>query len=97
MHVLAENGADARIRLGPYEFQIFGSLRDWEGWSTAHNINVETLLTNGKHDQTQDVSFEGWFKAIPKVKWVTFESSSHTAQYEERERYMQIVGDFLKN
>jgi len=82
-------------RLGPYEFQILGSLRNWEGRSKAHNISVETLLTNGRYDQTQDIAFEGWFKAIPKVKWVTFEKSSHTAQFEERERYMQVLGDFL--
>ena len=82
-------------RLGPYEFKILGSLRGWKGWTKAHLIKVETLLAKGKYDQTQDMAFQGWFKAIPKVKWVTFENSSHTAQYEERERYMQVLGDFL--
>jgi L-proline amide hydrolase len=87
--------ADSGSRLGPYEFKILGSLRDWEGWTKAHLINVETLLTNGRYDQTQDVGFQGWFKAIPKVKWVTLENSSHSPQYEERERYMQVLGEFL--
>jgi hypothetical protein len=42
-----------------------------------------------------DFVIEPWFKAINKVKWVTLENSSHTAIWEERERYMQLCGDFL--
>lgn len=87
--------ADLSSRLGLCEFKILGSLRDWEGWTKAHLINVETLLTNGRYDQTQDVGFQGWFKAIPKVKWVTLGKSSHSPQYEESERYIQVLREFL--
>ena len=36
-----------------------------------------------------------WFQRIRKVKWVRLEKSSHMGHFEERERYMQFVGDFL--
>ncbi len=36
-----------------------------------------------------------YFRTLSKVKWFTFSESSHMPQYEERERYMQVVGDFL--
>ena len=36
-----------------------------------------------------------FFEKLPKVKWVTFEGSSHTPHWEERDRYMKLVADFL--
>lgn len=35
-----------------------------------------------------------WFTTIPKVRWVTL-GGSHMSHWEDRERYMQEVGDFL--
>jgi pimeloyl-ACP methyl ester carboxylesterase len=49
-------------------------LADWEGYSKAHNINVETLLLNGKYDEVTNSCIEPWHKAIPNVKWVTLEN-----------------------
>jgi len=36
-----------------------------------------------------------FFDKIEKVKWVTLEASSHTPFFEEPDRYMGIVGEFL--
>ena len=83
------------LRQGPSEFHISGSLKTWEGWSRAHLIKVPVLLTNGRYDEVQDISVKPWFKNIAKVRWVTFENSSHMAFWEERERYVDIVGGFL--
>ncbi|KAI1087780.1 proline-specific peptidase [Rostrohypoxylon terebratum] len=68
---------------GHSEFDTVGSLKDWEGWKDAHNIKAETLLLNGRHDEVMDFVVEPFFKTINKVKW------------EDRERFMQLVGDFL--
>jgi pimeloyl-ACP methyl ester carboxylesterase len=70
-------------------------MRNWEGWSKAHLINVPVLLTNGRYDEVQDVSVKPWFDNIATVKWVTFKQSSHMPHWEERERYMELVGEFL--
>jgi len=32
---------------------------------------------------------------IPSCEWVLLENSSHMPHLEERERYMQVVGDWL--
>ncbi|KAK7742676.1 hypothetical protein SLS63_000241 [Diaporthe eres] len=79
---------------GPAEFVIVGSIKGWEGWKRAHNIEVETLLVNGKNDEVTNLSMYPWFKSIPKVRWVTL-GGSHMSHWEDRERYMQEVGDFL--
>ncbi|OJT01711.1 L-amino acid amidase [Trametes pubescens] len=69
------------------------------GWSIIdrlHLVRVPTLVLNGRKDISQDFVVAPFFERIPKVKWVTFENSSHTPFFEERERYMQVVAGFLK-
>ncbi|TFK93667.1 proline-specific peptidase [Polyporus arcularius HHB13444] len=80
---------------GPSEFFITGSLKDWSIVDDIHKITVPTLLLNGRYDEAQDSIVVPFFRALSKVKWYTFSESSHMPQYEERERFMQIVGDFL--
>lgn len=80
---------------GPSEFRVIGSLRGWEGWSKAHLISVPTLLLNGRYDEVTDVCMKPWFQRIPRVRWVTFEEASHMSHWEARERYVEVVGEFL--
>ncbi|KAF1967819.1 prolyl aminopeptidase [Bimuria novae-zelandiae CBS 107.79] len=81
--------------LGPSEILATGSLKDWEGYSTADRIKSEVLLINGRYDEVQDLAVTPWFHAIPKVKWLHLEKSSHFGQWEERKRYIKFVGAFL--
>lgn len=83
-------------RNGPSEFYVTGLLKDWSIVKEASNIKVPTLLLNGVHDEAADSTVIPFFKAIPKVKWYTFSESSHTPHWEEREKYMRVVSDFLK-
>ncbi len=61
----------------------------------VHTIDVPTLLINGAHDEAQDSVVAPFFHAVRKVRWFTFAASGHMPQFEEREKYMQIVGSFL--
>ncbi|TFY73357.1 hypothetical protein EWM64_g10655 [Hericium alpestre] len=72
-----------------------GPLRDWSIIDRLHEIRVPVLVINGRDDIAQDFVCEPFFHHIPRVKWVTFEKSSHTPMWEERERFVHIVGDFL--
>ena len=56
---------------------------------------VPTLVINGRNDVAQDFVCEPFFRNIKKVKWVTFEMSSHMPMWEERERYMNVISEFL--
>jgi len=82
---------------GPNEFFVIGTLKAFDVTPELHKINVPTLLTNGRYDAANDPVQERFFKNIPHVKWVEFAESSHTPHYEETERYMKVVGDFLLN
>ena len=61
----------------------------------VHKITSPTLLLNGFYDEAQDSVIEPFFQNIPQVKWFTFAESSHMPFLEEREKYMQVVSNFL--
>ncbi|KAJ7448669.1 Alpha/Beta hydrolase protein [Mycena galericulata] len=80
---------------GPSEFHITGPLKDWSMIQDAHKIKVPTLLLNGRYDEAQDPVVAPFFEKVPRIHWVTFAESSHMLHFEERERYMKVVGSFL--
>ncbi|KZT08017.1 proline-specific peptidase [Laetiporus sulphureus 93-53] len=84
------------IMNGPSEFYITGTIKNWSIIDKLHTIKQPTLVINGAFDEAQDLCVAPLFQHIPKVKWVQFANSSHLASFEERERYMQVLSDFLK-
>ncbi|KAJ3508467.1 hypothetical protein NMY22_g16607 [Coprinellus aureogranulatus] len=80
---------------GPNEFSVSGSLRNWTIVSDIPKIQVPTLVTNGAHDEAQDIVVLPYVKRLPHGKWVKFLDSAHMAHYEEREKFMKTVADFL--
>lgn len=71
-------------------------MQHWSIIDQLHTIRVPVFVINGVADMSQDSVNEPFFRYIPKVKWVRFENSSHTPMWEERERYMHLVNDFLE-
>lgn len=70
-----------------------------QGWSIIDRlplITVPTLVVNGKADFAQDFASRPFFDRIPKAKWWTLENSSHMPFWEERERFMRELRDFLE-
>lgn len=85
-----------RDRAGPSEFNITGSLKTWSVVDKIHHINCRTLLINGAEEEAQDLVVAPFFERLAKVKWVRFAESSHMVFWEEKERYLTVLGDFLK-
>jgi len=80
---------------GPSEFHVIGSIRDWQVKDRLHEIRVPTLIVSGRHDEATPALQQVLHDGIAGSEWVVFEDSSHTPHVEERERYMQVVGDWL--
>jgi len=38
-----------------------------------------------------------FFDKVLKIKWLTFEKSSHVPMWEEREKFMEVIEHFLKS
>jgi len=80
---------------GPSEFHVIGSIKDWQAKDRLDEIDVPTLLTSGRYDEATPALQKTLRDGILNSEWVLFEESSHTPFIEERERYMQVVGDWL--
>ncbi|KAF8962210.1 proline iminopeptidase [Flammula alnicola] len=70
-------------------------VRKWSIIDRLHLVRVPTFVINGHHDISQDFVVQPFFDKIRKVKWVTFENSSHSPFIEEKDRYMRLVAEFL--
>lgn len=80
---------------GPNEFTIIGTIRDYDATSRLGEIRVPALITAGRFDEVTPVVAESIHRGIRGSELVVFEQSSHTAFWEERERYMDTVIAFL--
>jgi L-proline amide hydrolase len=80
---------------GPSEFHVIGSIRDWQSKDRLGAIDVPTLIVSGRYDEAAPPLQEVLRGGIQDSEWVLLEESSHMPHLEERERYMQVVGDWL--
>jgi proline-specific peptidase len=80
---------------GPDEFLFVGNLADWDVCERIGAIQAPTLITVGRHDELTPASSEMIQERIAGSELVVFEDSAHLAHWEERERYMAVVRDFL--
>jgi proline iminopeptidase len=81
---------------GPSEFAYDGNLSDWNRVDRLHEIRVPTLITVGRHDELTPACSEQIQHEIPHSELVVFEEGSHMTFWEEPERYLDIVDDFLQ-
>ncbi|KAF5346296.1 hypothetical protein D9758_011529 [Tetrapyrgos nigripes] len=66
------------------------------GWDITSRIHlmahIPLLLISGEYDFMTNPVCEPFFWGADKAKWVKFANSSHTPFWEERERFMEVVG-----
>lgn len=80
---------------GPNEFFVIGTLRNWSVIGRLSAIDVPTLLVSGRYDEATPATVQPFKDGIKGARWEIFESSSHMPHVEEKEKCMQVVGDFL--
>ncbi len=80
---------------GPNEFTILGNIRDYRVTDRLGEIRVPALVTVGRYDEVTPAVAESIHAHLPDSELVVFSESSHTAFWEERDRYMGVVRDFL--
>jgi proline iminopeptidase len=80
---------------GPNEFTIIGNIRYWDVTNQLHKIRVPTLVTGGKYDEVSPKVARSIHKGIRGSKLVTFPNSSHLAMWEEREKFITVVREYL--
>jgi|BEDMetMinimDraft_2_1075160.scaffolds.fasta_scaffold02941_2 proline iminopeptidase len=83
------------IMNGPNEFTITGTIRDWDQTSRLGEIKVPTLITVGRYDEVTPTVAEVIHRGIPNSTLKVFDNSSHTAMWEETEKYLNTILDFI--
>jgi pimeloyl-ACP methyl ester carboxylesterase len=82
---------------GVNEWTVTGSLRGWDVRPRLPEIDVPTLVVRGRHDLSTESISRTLVEGIPHAREVVLEDSSHTPVLEETERYLAIVGGFLRD
>ncbi|KIJ55041.1 hypothetical protein M422DRAFT_241126 [Sphaerobolus stellatus SS14] len=82
---------------GDYLLKMTGNLRDLDLVPILDKISCPTLLLHSPTDEVHEISVLPFFQKIPKIKWAEFTNSSHLAQFEESDRYFEVVIEFLAN
>jgi proline-specific peptidase len=82
---------------GPSEFAFDGNLADWDRVDRLREIEVPTLITVGRHDELTPACSRQIHEQVPNSRLVDFEDGSHMTFWEETERYLHVVDDFLRS
>jgi L-proline amide hydrolase len=95
--MMPERGRETyRAMWGPNEWTVTGALRGWDVRPRLHEIDVPALVIRGRHDLSTEAVSRTLVDAIAGAREVVFEHSSHTPVLEETERYLDVVGAFLR-
>jgi L-proline amide hydrolase len=81
---------------GPSEFHVVGSIKDWSVADRLGEIAVPTLLVSGRYDEATPALQETLLAGIRGSEWVLFENSAHCPHVEETERFIDVVGTWLR-
>lgn len=82
---------------GPSEFEFVGSLSTWERADRLAEIASPTLVTVGRWDEITPRCSEQIHLGVAGSKLAVFEDSAHLAFHEETDRYLGVVGSFLRS
>ncbi len=77
------------------EFQVTGTLRDWDRLEDLRKISVPTLILLGRYDLTSVETAREMGRRIPMSRVVVFEESGHFMYLEEPEKFLSSVRAFL--
>jgi L-proline amide hydrolase len=93
----AEKATDVyRAMQGPNEWTTTGALKGWDTRDRLHEITMPTLVVRGRYDMCTEPIAAELVEGISNAREVVLEHSSHTPVLEETGRYLEVVGNFLR-
>jgi len=80
---------------GPNEFTASGNLKDLDFTARLGEIHAPTLVTGGRFDEVTPRIAETIHRGIQGSVFRIFEKSAHLAMWEEEEKYLETVRNFV--
>jgi proline iminopeptidase len=82
---------------GPNEFTIIGTWKGWDITKRLPEIKVPTLVTVGKYDEVTPKIAETIHHGIGGSILKVFENSAHLTMWDEEEKYLTTVREFIES
>lgn len=82
---------------GPSEFTATGNLKDYDRTARLPELAAPTLFTAGRYDEATPETTASYQSAVGGSRLVIFEQSAHLAMLEEPDRYVEVIGQFLRD
>jgi L-proline amide hydrolase len=86
-----------RAMQGPNEWTTTGALKGWDTRKRLREIDVPTLVVRGRYDMCTEPIAAELVDGIQGAREVVLDHSSHTPVLEETDRYLEVVGGFLRD
>ena len=80
---------------GKNEFTCLGTLAYWDISDRLGEISVPCLITGGRYDEVTPTVAEDLRRRLRNSRIFIFENSAHVPFWEERDKYVDVVRDFL--
>src|SRR5437588_5012608 len=81
---------------GSSEFNVTGTIKDWDIVDRLQELDLPTLVTAGEFDEATQPIAETVHKGIRGSRLVILDGCSHLSFVEDTERFMKLVGAFLE-
>ena len=81
---------------GPNEFFMTGNLGAYDRSGDLHRIDIPALYSCGRVDEAAPDTVQWYASLTPNAEFVVYENSAHMPHWEETERYISVVRDFLR-
>jgi L-proline amide hydrolase len=95
--MLPERGPETyRAMWGPNEWTVTGALQGWDVRPRLGELDLPALVIRGRYDLSTESIAATLVSGLPQAREVVFEQSAHTPVLEETERYLEVVGGFLR-
>ncbi len=80
---------------GPSDFNIVGTIRDWDVVERLNEIAVPTMVLAGRYDECVPEHMWEMHQRIAGSRFELFESSAHMPFIEEPDKFDAVMRDFL--
>ncbi|MFD0265447.1 proline iminopeptidase-family hydrolase [Streptomyces sp. NPDC127106] len=77
------------------EWNVTGTLRDWDVTARLGELDLPALVTTGRYDEITPAAVQPLVEGIRGAQWMVFEDSAHLSMVEEPERYRAGLDSFL--
>lgn len=82
---------------GKSEFEVTGSLKDWERWDRLHEIQAKTLTIGAAYDEMDPDDMVKMATMIPNATSAICPNGSHLAMWDDQAVYFRHLLEFLQS